>query len=211
MVSKFGNSTAQRVNTREVKAIGRTPAPRRSSTPMRACRVIARLFTGIRGDIRANRSEFAKRCPLIARHCRSIRGPKSHRGDPKTKRCDGCMAVRTVSQRTKGEDFRESVLDQETRAVLAEPRRRTPAAAPRFARLRVQVLRRQRTLRLRGSGGAHRKKTELLRRNVELLDFRPNGGNRIGNRLFAFLVDLLLKFFELRSQLPVGRHMDGTP
>lgn len=55
----FGSCATRSANTREVIAIGGMRAPFRSRMPTYACGVNAGLFTGIRGDIRSNRGNFA--------------------------------------------------------------------------------------------------------------------------------------------------------
>ncbi|WP_204371580.1 hypothetical protein, partial [Burkholderia cenocepacia] len=69
-------------------------APRKWRMPMRVHCAITRLFTEIPRNMQSDRGEFAKRDPFIARHCTSIRDGKSHGDRPKTKRCEGRMAVR---------------------------------------------------------------------------------------------------------------------
>ncbi len=206
----FGNHAPECAQPRNVRR-SRVPHPRYTSCGDGYTRhASAPMFDGIQRDTRQNRRDLSKRTDPGAWRRALIEPRRTIDPCAKTKRCEGRWTIRTVSQRRKGETLRESVLNQETRPVLAEPCRCAATAAPRCTGFRVAIFRRQRATGP-GGGSAYRTKTEFLRRNVEFLDFGPDLGDRLRERPFAFLADLYLKLFELRCQLPVGRHMDGIP
>src|ERR1700761_4828854 len=103
-------------------------------------------------------------------------------------------------------DNPRSRLDQEAILVASgQPRWRPAAAAPRFAGLRVAILRRQRRLLCRLAALA--RKTQFLGRQVVLDDLALDVGDGIGNLFLARCGDLLVQFLELCGQLLVGGHV----